>query len=96
MALLQLSIIEAEKNIIERTAKITIVGLGKMGQPLVLVFTNAGFNVTGFDISEETVNMLNVGRTLIINEPEVQDRLVNAVANDKFTATINIEEAVKD
>ena len=36
-----------------RTAKIGIIGLGYVGLPLALLFNEAGFPVTGFDIDPE-------------------------------------------
>jgi len=50
VGLVKHSTVEAEKIIKSRNAKITVVGLGKMGVPLALVFTHAGFKVTGLDI----------------------------------------------
>lgn len=96
MTLLKLSTVEAENIIKNRKSKITVVGLGKMGLPLSLVFTHAGFKVTGLDISQNTIEMLNEGKTLLKDEPEVQDRLRDAVSNNKFNATLSVQQAVKD
>ena len=48
-----------------RTAKIGIIGLGYVGLPLTLLFSEAGFRVTGFDIDPEKVKGLNNGRSYI-------------------------------
>ena len=48
-----------------RSAKIGIVGLGYVGLPLMLRFSEAGFNVLGFDIDVEKVNALNSGQSYI-------------------------------
>lgn len=38
-----------------RTARIGVIGLGYVGLPLSLLFSEAGFNVTGFDIDKQKV-----------------------------------------
>jgi UDP-N-acetyl-D-glucosamine dehydrogenase len=37
-------------RISDRTAKIGIVGMGYVGLPLALLFSEQGFHVTGFDV----------------------------------------------
>jgi UDP-N-acetyl-D-glucosamine dehydrogenase len=54
-----------EQRIAERTAVIGIVGLGYVGVPLGLRFTEAGFKVLGFDIDQKKVNSLNQGISYI-------------------------------
>ena len=48
-----------------RQALIGIIGLGYVGLPLMLAFSESGFRVLGFDINEEVVNTINAGRTHI-------------------------------
>ena len=55
-----------------RTAKIGIIGLGYVGLPLTLLFTEAGFPVTGFDIDGEKVKALNNGKSYIFRIPETE------------------------
>ena len=45
-----------------RTADIGIVGLGYVGLPLALLFSEERFRVTGFDIDETKVRALNDGQ----------------------------------
>ena len=40
-------------RILDGTAKVGIIGLGYVGLPLALLFVDAGFPVTGFDIDSE-------------------------------------------
>ncbi len=54
------------------TAKIGIIGLGYVGLPLTLLFKEAGFPVTGFDIDPEKVKALNNGRSYIYRIPETE------------------------
>ena len=48
-----------------RSAVIGIVGLGYVGLPLMLRFTDAGYRVLGFDIDPAKVESLNAGRSYI-------------------------------
>src|SRR5688572_7729874 len=49
----------------ERTAKIGIIGLGYVGLPLMLRFSEVGYPVVGFDIDENKVSRLNAGESYI-------------------------------
>lgn len=48
-----------------RTAEVGIIGLGYVGLPLLIEFCRAGFSVTGFDIDEYKVEMLQEGKSYI-------------------------------
>src|SRR5436305_617089 len=48
-----------------RTAKIGIMGLGYVGLPLALLFSEQKFPVTGFDIDKKKVDTLNSGGSYI-------------------------------
>src|SRR5262245_58503922 len=67
-----------------RTAKVGIIGLGYVGLPLALLFNDAGFPVTGFDIDAEKVKALNSGRSYIYRIPKTE---VAAAAAKGFRAT---------
>jgi len=58
-----------------REARIGIVGMGYVGLPLALLFSGAGFRVTGFDIEEKKVQTLNGGGSYIvrISPEEISD-----------------------
>src|SRR6478609_8088025 len=66
------------------TAKIGIIGLGYVGLPLALLFNEAGFPVTGFDIDPEKVKALNNGRSYIYRIPQTE---IAAAAAKGFWAT---------
>ena len=57
-----------------RTANVGVIGLGYVGLPLSLLFAEAGFSVTGFDIDERKVTDLEAGRSYIfrIHAAEIQ------------------------
>jgi UDP-N-acetyl-D-glucosamine dehydrogenase len=52
-------------NIDARTTRIGIIGLGYVGLPLTLLFSEEGFHVTGFDIDPSKVATLNAGESYI-------------------------------
>jgi UDP-N-acetyl-D-glucosamine dehydrogenase len=57
--------IELIEKINLKTSKIGVIGLGYVGLPLVIAFSKAGFDVVGFDIDDEKVNLLNRGESYI-------------------------------
>jgi UDP-N-acetyl-D-glucosamine dehydrogenase len=52
-----------------RTAKIGIIGLGYVGLPLALLYSEQKFAVTGFDIDQKKVDTLAAGGTYIVRIP---------------------------
>src|ERR1700739_4752155 len=48
-----------------RTARVGIIGLGYVGLPLALLYTEQKFPVTGFDIDQRKVDTLNAGGSYI-------------------------------
>ena len=53
------------EKIASRRAVVGIVGLGYVGLPLMLRFSEVGFRVLGFDIDKSKVEALNAGRSYI-------------------------------
>ncbi len=66
-----------------RKLRIGIIGLGYVGLPLVLLFSRAGFRVTGFDIDQVKVDTLNAGGSYIHRIEAEQ--IVNAQAQGFFS-----------
>ena len=68
-----------------KRSRVGIIGLGYVGVPLVKTFLQKGFRVTGFDIDQKKVDMLNRGKSYIrhISAAEVKGFL----AGRKFAAT---------
>jgi UDP-N-acetyl-D-glucosamine dehydrogenase len=56
----------------DRTAHVGIIGLGYVGLPLTLLFCDAGFPVTGFDIDDRKVRDLEAGQSYIQRIPETE------------------------
>ncbi len=69
--------------------KISIVGLGKLGAPLAIVFASRGFEVTGIDINSDTIQSLNAGKIHVF-EPDVTELLKKHA--DHFRATSDFNE----
>ena len=49
----------------DKSAKVGVIGLGYVGLPLALEFANAGYEVTGIDIDQNKVNLINSGKNYI-------------------------------
>ena len=57
---------ELKRRIESRRARVGIVGMGYVGLPLALLFSNERFRVTGFDIAADKVAALNAGGSYIV------------------------------
>ena len=68
-----------------KEAIIGIVGLGYVGLPLLLRYTQVGFKVIGFDIDDFKVNSLNAGKSYIEH-----------IAADKIQAAQSLFDATTD
>ena len=77
------------EKIENRTAKIGIVGLGYVGLPLALLFSEERFVVTGFDVDVEKVNILNRRQSYIVRIPATE---IAAAGSRGFTATDNYDQ----
>ncbi len=54
--------------------KVSVVGLGKLGAPLVAVLASKGLSVYGIDVNPDTVAQVNAGRAPV-EEPRLQEFL---------------------
>ena len=65
---------QLKSKIEAREARVAVIGLGYVGLPLTLLYTEQKFPVTGFDIDERKVTALNQGESYIyrIPAPEIQ------------------------
>jgi UDP-N-acetyl-D-glucosamine dehydrogenase len=69
----------------DRTALIGVIGLGYVGLPLAISFEREGFKVTGFDIDEEKIKLLNEGKSYISHISSERIKLL--LGHDRFFAT---------
>jgi UDP-N-acetyl-D-glucosamine dehydrogenase len=63
---------ELRRRIENRTARVGIIGLGYVGLPLALLFSEGRFRVTGFDIDDAKVKTLNGGGSYIVRIPPTE------------------------
>ena len=70
-----------------RETHIAIIGLGYVGLPLALLFSEARFRVTGFDIDPTKVDTLNAGRSYI---HRIEPEHIAAAQASGFQATTDI------
>lgn len=74
-----------EQKLKKKTAVIGVVGLGYVGLPLALAFSNSGFRVLGFDIQQKRVDLVNKAQSYIA---DVDSSSLSAViANRRLEAT---------
>ena len=72
------------KKLGDRTARIGVIGLGYVGLPLVLLFSEQKFRVAGFDIDKTKVDTLTQGGSYIVRIPGTEIQAAQAAG---FTAT---------
>lgn len=79
-----------KEKILNKTATLGVCGLGYVGLPLAVEKAKAGFNVIGFDVQKEKVDLVNSGKNYI---GDVVDKdLEKLVKEGKFKATIDFKE----
>ncbi len=77
-------------RVADRSARIGIVGLGYVGLPLTLLFSEDRFRITGFDIDPVKVDLLNSGRSYI---HRIEPADIRMARDAGFRATTNFAEA---
>ena len=76
---------ELFKKIKDKSATVGVIGQGYVGLPLALVFCEAGFTVTGFDLDARKVDAITRGESYIKHiGPE---RVAAAVQSGRYQAT---------
>ena len=75
---------EIKHRIESRLASIGIVGMGYVGLPLALLFSEERFAITGFDIDQTKVDDLNGGGSYIVRIPTTE---IKAARRNGFNAT---------
>lgn len=83
---------ELKQKIETRAAQVGVIGLGYVGLPLALLFTEQRFPVTGFDIDQQKVKTLEQGGSYIyrITPGEIQ-----LARQQGFTATFDFSQLEK-
>jgi UDP-N-acetyl-D-glucosamine dehydrogenase len=81
------------KKISTRTAHVGVVGLGYVGLPLAVEYAEAGFQVTGIDLSESKVARVNAGDSYVGDV--ASSVLLPLVAQGRLRATADFS-AIRD
>jgi len=78
-------------------SKIAVIGLGYVGLPLAVEFSKH-FPVVGFDINEERVSALKLGKdlTLEVDESDLQHQLASSYTEDPALLITNDTKDLKD
>jgi UDP-N-acetyl-D-glucosamine dehydrogenase len=76
--------LEIKQRIENRSACIGIVGMGYVGLPLALLFSEERFVITGFDVDPRKVDTLNQGGSYIVRIPQEE---IESARKHGFSAT---------
>ena len=74
--------------ILNKTAKVGVVGLGYVGIPLIRAFVQAGFTTLGFDIDQRKVERLLAGESYIGHIPS--SWIAECIQTGRFTPTADM------
>jgi UDP-N-acetyl-D-glucosamine dehydrogenase len=75
---------ELKQKIESRTAKVAVIGMGYVGLPLSLLFSEQKFPVTGFDVDQKKVATLTTGGSYIVR---IGAEEIATARGQGFTAT---------
>ena len=74
---------------------VSLFGLGYVGAVTAACLADRGFRVVGVDVNQGKVDLLNDGKSPIIEE-KISEVVAEAVKNGKLTATTDISSAISD
>ena len=80
---------QIRKLIIEKKARVGVIGLGYVGLPLVVEYAASGFEGIGFEVDENKANQINAGTSYIGDVPS--SRVNEFVSQKRLSATINFD-----
>jgi UDP-N-acetyl-D-glucosamine dehydrogenase len=83
------SLAQLKQKVESREARIGIIGMGYVGLPLALLFSGERFQVTGFDIAPDKVEMLNAGGSYIVR---ILPAAIQGAQKAGFSATSDYSE----
>ncbi|MBM9433880.1 nucleotide sugar dehydrogenase [Flaviflexus equikiangi] len=74
--------------------RIAVVAMGKIGLPLAVQFADAGHEVIGVDVNDETVRLINEGIEPFPGEAFLQEKLTALVPAGRLRATTDYADAI--
>jgi UDP-N-acetyl-D-mannosaminuronic acid dehydrogenase len=83
------------QRIVDRQARIAVVGMGRVGLPLSIAFARAGLRVMGIDVDSARRKEIELGK-MPFHEPGSDQALLDAVNAGKLTAHGDPAEVVPD
>jgi UDP-N-acetyl-D-glucosamine dehydrogenase len=83
------SLAQLKQKVESRKARIGIIGMGYVGLPLALLFSDERFRVTGFDIAPDKVETLNAGGSYIVR---ILPAAIQGAQKAGFSATSDYSE----
>jgi UDP-N-acetyl-D-mannosaminuronic acid dehydrogenase len=86
------SLKQLRHKIQDKTAILSVIGLGYVGLPVAALFAEAGFRMIGVDLKDDRVDLINSGKSPIGgNEPGLANLIWKVVNDGKFWATTEYE-----
>jgi UDP-N-acetyl-D-glucosamine dehydrogenase len=73
----------------DRSARVSVIGLGYVGLPLAVGFAEAGFRVVGVDVNPDRVAAINRGKSFVQDVPAAC--LASLVADGRLSATVDYD-----
>jgi nucleotide sugar dehydrogenase len=94
-----MKIIDMQNSDLEKCLKagqlhVCVIGIGRIGLPTALSFAHAGLPTVGVDINKKLVEAINSGNYPLKDEPGFDEIFKEVMANRKFSATTDINEAI--
>ena len=77
--------VDLQRKILDRSARVAILGLGYVGLPLATIFAESGYNVVGVEPDEHKVESIRKGESYVQDVPSEQ--LASLVRTGKLRAT---------
>jgi UDP-N-acetyl-D-glucosamine dehydrogenase len=81
---------ELKKKILNKKARIGIIGLGYVGLPLAVTFAKNGFKVFGIDIDKRRVEKIRKGESYILDVPQSELAVVKKTGNLSVTTDFSV------
>src|SRR5690349_21249851 len=79
-----------ERKLLDRTARVGVLGLGYAGLPMAVEIAQAGFTVTGLDINRVRVDAVNAGTSPV---SDVDDATIRGLLEQhKLRASTDLSE----